>query len=37
MKKFSRNDEKVGESFRFFSFISAFHKYDLFMRIGNNK
>ena len=36
MKNFSRNDEKVGESFRFLSFVSAFHKYDLFMRIDSN-
>jgi hypothetical protein len=34
MRNYSRTDEMQGESFRFFAFISAFHKYDLFMRIG---
>ena len=37
LKDYSRWDEKVSDSYKFLAFISIFHKYDMFMRIGQNK
>jgi hypothetical protein len=33
----SRTSEIVSDMYKFLSFISIFHKYDMFMRIGQNK
>ena len=37
LSQYSRYDEKVGDSYRFLSFLSVFQKYELFARIGANK
>jgi hypothetical protein len=34
LKDYSRWDEKVSDSYKFLAFLSIFHKYDMFMRIG---
>lgn len=37
LAEYSRYDEKVGDSYRFLAFLSIFHKYELFVRLGQNK
>lgn len=37
LASYSRADEKAGDSYRFLAFLSAYHKFDMFQRIGQNQ
>ena len=37
LKEYSRYDERVSDSYKFLAFISVYHKFDIFMRLSQNK
>ena len=37
LANYSNADDRVGDAYKFLAFLSIFHKYDIFIKLGQNQ